>query len=434
MENLLQGDIRKTYFKYLIAAFGSAMISCIYGMVDAAVVGHDIGPLGSATLAVILPIWTIIYSLGLLIGIGGSVAYSYCKGQDKIHKANAYFTLSLALTSLVGILCWLGIVIFDDELLYLFGADDTILPLAKEYLLTIKFVIPAFPFTQMLAAFLRNDNAPGLAAKAVLIGGVFNIFGDLFFVFGLNMGIFGAGLATAMGACISVIVMLVHFFTKKNTIHLTKVYGPVHKSKILTTNGFSSFVSDVAMGIVAMLFNRQIMRFFGSEALAVYGVVVQITVLVQCSTYGVGQAAQPIITTNFGAEKYMRVRETNKHGIMTAGVFGLAWIVASMLFPNAFVHLYMRPTENVLAMAPAIIRIYGLSFLLLPINIYSTYYFQSVMKPITALIVSLARGVVLCSALVYVLPALLGSSAIWWVMPITELLVAIYALLSMKRK
>ena len=432
-QNLLQANIKNTYFKYLLAASGSAMITSIYSTVDAAVVGHYAGPLGSAALAVIMPIWNIIYSIGLLVGIGGSVAYSYYKGQNKAEKANAYFTLSLDLAILVSVLCWLGIIFFDDQLLRLFGADDTLLPLAKEYMLPIKFVIPVYPFTHMLSAFLRNDNEPELATKAVLIGGIFNVFGDLFFVFVLDMGMFGAGLATALGGLISVLVMLSHFFGKKNSIHLEKIYGTLHKSRIVTINGFSSFISDLAMGIVAMLFNRQVMLHFGADALAVYGVIVQVAGFVQCTSYGAGQAAQPLISTNFGAGRYDRVKETNKYGLRTAVVMGIVWTALFLLIPNAFTHLYMKPTESVLAIAPDIMRIYGISFLLLPLNIYATYYFPSVMRAKSAMIISLGRGLVLCGVLIFVLPAVFGKEAIWWVMPITEVIVVVYALLSMRR-
>ena len=104
-KDLTQGSIKKHYFKYFCAAFGSSMITCIYGLVDAAVVGQYQGPQVTAALSIVMPIWTILFSLGLLIGIGGSVNYSYYKAQDKTDKANAYFTLSLILTSVVALLC-----------------------------------------------------------------------------------------------------------------------------------------------------------------------------------------------------------------------------------------------------------------------------------------------------------------------------------------
>ena len=242
-------------------------------------------------------------------------ANTYYKAQGKNDKANAYFTLSLFLTSTIAVICWIGLTVFDDQLLRLFGADDILLPLAKAYLRPIQFVIPAYPFTQMLAAYLRNDNAPGFAAFATLCGGCFNIFGDLYFVFGLNMGIFGAGLATAIGVTLTIAVMVSHFFSRKNTLKPARVHGYIHKAKELVFNGCSVFVSEIAMGMIAMLFNRQIMNYFGSDALAVFGVIVQISGLVQCFTYAVGQAAQPIVSENYSVHNIERIRETRKYSL-----------------------------------------------------------------------------------------------------------------------
>ena len=353
-KNLTQGSIKKHYFKYLSAAFGSSMISCIYGLVDAAVVGQYQGPQGTAALSIVAPIWTILYSLGILTGSGGSVKYTYYKAQGKTDKANAYFTMSLLLTSTIAVLCWIGLTVFDDRLLRLFGADDILLPLAKTYLRPIQFVIPAYPFTQMLAAYLRNDNAPGLAAFATLCGGCFNIFGDLYFAFGLNMGMFGAGLATAIGVTLTIAVMASHFFSRKNALRLSRVHGYIHKAKELVFNGCSTFVSEIAMGIIAMLFNRQIMNYFGADALAVFGVIVQVSGLVQCFTYAAGQAAQPIVSENYSVHNWERIKETRKYSLWTVAVFGVLGTAAVLLFPNTFVRVFMSPTDSVLRIAPGI--------------------------------------------------------------------------------
>lgn len=431
--DLTQGSIRHHYCKYLGASLGSALLGCIYGMVDAAVVGQYQGPLGAATLSVVMPIWTILYSLGLLIGIGGSVNYAFFKAQGKEEKANAYFTLSAILTTVVSVFCWILLTVFDDPLLRFFGADEELLVLAKEYLKPIKFVVPTYPFSQLLSAFLRNDNAPGRATVATILGGIFNVFGDIYFVFGLDMGIFGAGLATALGCSISTLLMLSHFFTKHNTLKLSRVYGHIHKTRLLTFSGFSSFLSDIAMGVIATLFNRQIMAYMGSDALAVFGVIVQVSSIAQCSTYGIGQAVQPIVSANYGVGAVDRIAETKKYALWTVAVFGILWTGLSLGIPNGFVRLFMAPTESVLKMAPGILRVYGLAYLFLPLNIFATYYFQSVMAPHKALVVSLTRGLLLCGILVYALPAVFGSTAIWWVMPITELVTAVYVLAHLKK-
>lgn len=193
--NFLTDKIRPIYFKYLAAAFGSALITSIYGEVDAAMVGQYQGPTGTAALAVVAPVWNIIYSLGLLTGIGGSVLLSTLRGQapGNEKRSNEYFTAAVLATAVLSLLSWAALILFDRQLLTLFGAEETLLPLARAYLFSIKFVVPSFLFTQLMSAFLRNDGDPALATKAVLFGGVFNVFGDYFFVFTLDMGIMGAG-------------------------------------------------------------------------------------------------------------------------------------------------------------------------------------------------------------------------------------------------
>lgn len=433
--DLLRQDIKSLYFKYLSAAFGSAMISSIYAIVDMAMVGQYQGPDGTAALAVVAPIWNLIYSLGLLTGIGGSVLFSTLKGQQQKggNSENEYFTASLTGTAAFALISWLLILFLDAPLLRLFGADEALLPLAQEYLLPIKFVIPFFVFNQMLAAFLRNDRNPGLATAAVLSGGILNIIGDYLFVFPLGMGIMGAGLATALGAALTFIVLLSHFFTSRNSLRIVKVSAFPQKLNRILVMGFSTFFIDVAMGILTMFFNRQIMKYSGSAALSVYGIIVNVSTVVQCCAYSVGQAAQPILSINYGAGKRDRVRQTLKYALWTAGFFSLIWTLAVLVFPNGFTWIFMNPTAEVLKMAPPIIRSYGISFLLLPFNIFSTYYFQALMKPKVSFLVSVSRGLVISGILIYVLPVLAGVGSLWFAMPITELLVFAYVVYSMKR-
>ncbi len=432
--DLVKTDIKKLYARYLAAAFGSAMIGAVYSIVDMAVVGQYQGPQGTAALAVVAPIWNIIFSLGLMTGIGGSVLFGAARGRGEMHGADdEAFTASLLLALVLSLVCW-GVVAFADEpLLRLFGADDALLPLTRRYLLPVKFAVPLFLFTQFLSAFLRNDGSPALATGAVLTGGIFNIFGDCFFVFGCDLGIFGAGLATVLGALVSFPVLLVHFFRRKCTLRLAPVARSLRRTGAVLVNGFSSFVIDVAMGILTMIFNRQIMKYSNADALAVYGIIINIGTVVQCCAYSVGQATQPILSFNGGAGRWDRVRETLRCALVTTTVFGLVWTALMLAFPNGFVRLFMAPSEQVLAIAPRILRSYGISFLLLPLNVFSTYYFQALMKPGVSLAVSLARGVLVSGALLFALPACFGVDALWLAMPVTELVVAAAVIVLMAR-
>ena len=377
--DLLRGNIKTLYFKYLSAAFGSALISSIYGIVDMAMVGQYQGPDGTAALA------------------------------------------------------WIGLILFERLLLMFFGTDETLLALAQRYMIPVKAVFPLFLFNQMLAAFLRNDGAPALATLGVLSGGIFNVFGDWFFVFPCDMGVYGAGLATALGSAVSFLVMLTHFASRKNTLRLVKPKRLARKLWKIAVTGFSSFFIDMAMGILTELFNRQIMQYLGSDALAIYGPIINVSTFVQCCAYSVGQASQPIISTNFGAGKEARIRETLRYALWTVVCFGVFWTAPSVACPNLYIRIFMSPTETILAMAPAIIRAYAISFLLLPFNIFSTYYFQAILQPKAAFIVSVARGLVISGALILMLPLLAGADSLWFAMPITELVTAVYAAACIRR-
>ena len=433
--DFLTSKVRPMYFKYLSAAFGSALISSIYGIVDMAMVGQYQGPSGTAAMAVVSPIWNIIYSLGLLMGIGGSVLFSTLRGESEQNqsRSNEFFTAAVIGTAILAALTWIAVIFFDRELLLLFGAEETLLPLAQRYVLPVKFAVPSFLFTQLMSAFLRNDGNPGLATKAVIFGGVFNVFGDYSLVFVLDMGIMGAGLATVLGSLFSLVIMCSHFFTPKNTLRFVKPTALLNKLKRITVTGFSTFFIDVAMGILTVLFNRQILKYLGTDALSVYGIIINISTFVQCCAYSIGQASQPIISVNFGANRGDRIREVLKYAVGTAFAFGLIWTGVSLAVPNLFVCIFMTPTDSILEIAPAIIRSYGISFLLLPLNIFSTYYFQALMKPTTSFVVSVARGAVVSGILILVLPAVTVADSIWFAMPITELLVAVYTAARMAR-
>lgn len=334
---------------------------------------------------------------------------------------------------LLAALAWIGLLLFERPLLTFFGADETLLVLAQRYMTPVKAVFPLFLFNQMLAAFLRNDGAPTLATIAVLSGGIFNVFGDWFFVFPCDMGVYGAGLATAIGSAISFLVMLTHFLSKRNTLRLVCPRALLQKLGKITVTGFSSFFIDVAMGILTVLFNRQIMKYLGSNALAIYGPIINVSTFVQCCAYSVGQAAQPIISTNYGAGEASHIRETLRCALWTTAFFALFWTALSEACPNLYIRIFMSPTEEILAMAPAIIRTYAVSFLLLPFNIFSTYYFQAILRPRAAFVVSVASGLVISGVLILTLPLIAGADSIWLAMPVTELVTAFYAAAHIKK-
>ena len=182
-------SLGKIFLKYLFSGIGSAVMVSVYSIVDCIMVGQYEGPDGMAALAVITPVWTIIISLGLLFGIGGSVIFAKLRGEGDVRASNEIFTITLIGVGVVAAAAWAAIAFGDAALLKLAGASDAILPLAQDYLKWLKFVVPLFTLGQVFAAFLRNDGAPALAMIATVSGGLFNIVGDYLLVFTADMGI-----------------------------------------------------------------------------------------------------------------------------------------------------------------------------------------------------------------------------------------------------
>ncbi len=167
--DFLTGNIKTIYFKYLAMAFGGSLISSVYGIVDMAMVGNYQGPDGTSALAIAAPLWNIIFSLGMLMGIGGAVLLSTLRGAGPGNEdaSNQFFTAAVISGAFLSVVVWVGPMFFDTQLLTLFGATEELLPLVKQYILPIKFLVPVYLWTQLLSAFLRNDGDPGLATAAV---------------------------------------------------------------------------------------------------------------------------------------------------------------------------------------------------------------------------------------------------------------------------
>ena len=425
--SLTEGNLRKIYWKYLLAGVGSSIIVSVYSFVDVIMVGQYEGSSGTAALAVVMPVWTIIFSLGLLFGVGGGVLFSKARGEGDELKARRAFTASLITVSVVTAAAWLFIILCEEPLLRLFGADETLLPLGKGYMKWLRYAVPLFTFGQFFSTFIRNDNAPAKSMMAVVSGGVFNIIGDYVCVFALDMGIDGAGLATALGQLLAFCILCTHFFSRKNGLKLACPTGFFRIVRAVLAAGFSVFVVDLAMGVTTMLFNNAVMSKLGADALAVYGVIVNIGTFVQSMSYGTGQAAQPIISVNLGAGNAQRIVRVSRYGLLSALVIGLAATTVCEAFPSFITSLFMKTNPAIDEIAPYAIRIYAMSFILLPINVFTTYYFQAIMRPAVSLFVSLLRGIAFSALFIMVLPLIFGGQSLWFVMPLNELLTFIFS-------
>lgn len=424
--DLLSGNIKKIYLKYFLAAFGSTLIMSIYSLIDTIVIGQYEGPNGTAAIATFWPMWTILFAFGLLLGIGGSVHMAQQKGAGQKKEGDRYYSATWILAIIISAAIFLIYNLFSEPMLWFFGARGEVLELAKRYAFCVSLTSPSFLLGQFLIPFIRNDDHPTYTTVAVLSGGIFNVFGDFFFVFGLDMGIFGAGLATALGQLICLAILIAYLPSKKCRLRFDREifsHAFLKRCRQIITMGTSNFVIDIAMGVLAILFNNQALALYGAAGLAVYGVITSLSTMVQTFGYAVGESAQAIMSTNYGAGKWPRVRETFRISSVTAFMIGIICCLVGLAIPIPLTRLFMTVTPEVLAIAPSAIRLYSIAFVFLLFNVASTYYFQSIGKPGMSLLISLLRGIILSGICILALPALFGTSAIWLAIPVTEAVV-----------
>jgi len=429
----LGGKIRPMYFKLFITAIGSTIIMSIYSTVDMIAVGQYAGPAGSAALACINPMWSVIFALGLLFGIGGSVMMGNQRGAGNRAAGNEFFTVSVLAGAVISLLLLGALQLWSRPVLAFFGADEEVLPYAMSYFQWIAWAAPFFLLSAMLNDFIRNDGAPAVCTAAVVIGGVLNMLGDYLLVFVADMGLSGAGLATAVGQTVSFLISASYLLRRRCGLRFVRVQDLGKKLRQVVSVGFSPFIVDLTFGVVVIFFNRQIGRLAGNTELAVYGTVANLGITVQVLFYAVGNSLQPLVATNFGARQTDRVHQTLRISLGVVAVMGVLFFALAELLPLPILRLYMAVSDEVVRVGPRILCIYAVNFLFMGFNVMATYYLQSILRSRQALTISLLRGFFLSTALVFALPAIFGFDAIWWTMPLTEAVTMIVTVLFLRR-
>lgn len=427
--DLINGNIKKLFHQFLVPAIGGALVVTAYSFVDAIAIGQGVGAEGTAACAVFLSVFCIADFIGILCGIGGSVLLSNAKGSGQNEKANAYFSASVLLVLLFTVVLWVALFLFQEPLYRLFGADETLLPYVMEYSTAIVSAFPGFVLIAFLPGFLRNDGVPNLVMNASLIGAATNIIGDWLFVFPLQMGMFGAALATVLGCLIQVVILVGYLFTKRCSLKFVKPYSIATAFRKIIANGFGTGFSSLAIIVVTFVANNQIMKYADTAALAVYGMISTVSSLFIHIFSGVGQAAQPIASSGYGAGKPQRYWGVYQLGMKTVLYLGLVFTAICMLLPEQVTSLFIKATPEVMEIAPFILRIYAISFLPLGICTFLSIYLQSIMRSKSAAVIAVMRGLIVNCALLYLLPLVLGATGIWIAFAAAEILVAVFAFL-----
>lgn len=431
--NLLHDEPRKLFLKFLIPSISATLVTSIYVIADTIMIGKGIGASALAALNLILPMFTVLFGSGLLLGVGGGILMSVANGAGNKKLANIYFTNAVLSGAILAVLYMVLGRILIEPIGYMLGCTISNIELFTSYGIYLVSFAPIFVFSSLLQAFVRNDSAPKISMIAVIIGGVTNIILDYIFIFEMDMGMAGGAIATVIGSASTCLILMTHFLSKRNTMKLVKGCLSFDILKKIVNSGFPSFLVEMANGIVILLFNLQLLRYIGELGVTVYGIIANVAIVAMSLFNGVAQGAQPIMAANFGANQPTRVAVVRRIGAQAAFVIGVLLFVVGILFPEAMVNIFVEATPEIMALAMIAIRVYFIAFIMMSFNIFYSTYFQSILQPKLAMFICLLRGIIICGVLVYLLPAILGIMGIWLVIPITELMTLIITIMLVKR-
>lgn len=432
-DNFTRDSVSRLFFKYLFPSIMGMLVTSIYILADTIVIGKGIGIDALAALNIILPVFNVFFGIGLLYGVGGSVLMSVARGRGDVKAGWNYFTVALILNLVTSVICTALLLLYMEPLCRLLGASDITMPYVREYAPYVIWGLSAFSFSSFLQTFVRNDGAPRLAMAGVITGGVLNIILDIVFVFPLDMGMRGAAIASVIGAATTALIVSFHFFSKKNGLRLSLCGFSSKEIGSIFQTGFVSFIIEICSGVLMFLFNIQLLRYVGEVGVSVYSVICNVAIIFICLCNGITQAAQPIISTNYGAGLFDRIYKVRRLGVFTAGGICLLPTLAGLIAPNVFPYIFLNPDAKILALSSDAIRIYFLAFVFLGINLFIVGYFQSTLKPQISLMLCLLRGLLLSGLFVLTLPLFMGVNGIWMAVPLAELCTLLIAILFLNK-
>ena len=395
-------------------------LSC-YILADTFFIAKGLGADGLAALNLAIPIYSFVHGSGLMFGIGGSTKYSVFRGQKAYKNADQVFTNTVYLTAALAAVFVVAGLFLPGTITALLGANAEIFDMTRIYLKVVLLFAPAFMMNDVLICFVRNDGNPRLAMTAMLAGSMSNILLDYIFIFPFGMGIFGAVLATGFAPVISMGVLSFHRIKKQNCFHYTKAALSRSLSVQTLSLGFPSLITEVAGGIVIIIFNVLIMGIEGNIGVAAYGVIANLSLVITSICTGIAQGMQPITSRAYGHGDKKGMHQVLKYAVCTLLLLSCSIYLAVFLFAGPITAVFNSENDMLLQqIAEAGLKLYFISIPFAGFNIVLSMFFTSAEKAIPAQVVSLLRGFFLIIPAAFILAALAGTTGVWLAVPVTE--------------
>lgn len=424
-----------TFIRYASLSMLSMLGMSCYILADTLFIANGVGPLGLTALNLDLPIYNIIFGIGLMLGVGGATRFSILKSQGKDKEANQYFMQAFMIGIVVSIPFMIAGMFFPDTIVKLLGADSEVLKVASDYLRTFIIFTPFFILDHIIVTFVRNDHNPKLASIAMLAGTIFNIIFDYILVFPCHLGMIGAALATGISPIVTLAICSLHFIQKKNHFSFVKTKLSFRHIYHLSAIGIPSFVTELSGGVIIFVFNAVILRIGGNIAVASYGIVCNLALVVTSLYSGIAQGIQPLISQCYGHKQDDLIHTYGKYAIVLSFILSILIYGTVLLLPDQIIALFNNENNMMMAtIARKGLFIYFIGFFFVGINVIAVSYFASIEKVKPSFLISLLKGGIVVVPFVLILSFFLDLTGVWLSFPISEFIVLCVALILYKKK
>lgn len=420
--------IGKLLIKYSVPAIIGMLVTALYNVVDRMFIGHipNVGSLAITGVGVTMPISTIILAFSMLIGAGATAQISIKLGQGKKEDASSVIGNAITLGIIVSLIITVLGLIFRNYILHKFGASEGTLPYAKAYIdiILIGTVFNVIGF--IMSNTIRSDGSPRLSATIMVIGCLTNIVLDWLLIFGFNLGIQGAAIATTISQMLTAVIGLGYYISGKSNIGFKKESLKLNKKIVIAivSIGVAPFSMQIAASLIQVISNNALKTYGSDLAIGAMTTISSVSLMCLMPIFGLNQGAQPIIGYNYGAKKEKRYKEAYLLSLKIATVILTVAFIVVQLFPTVIIGFFNKDPE-LMSISIKGIRMYLLTLPIIGIAITGSNFMQSIGKAKESMVISLLRQVILLIPLMLILPRFWGVDGIWIAQPISDIIATI---------
>lgn len=409
--------------KFSIPAIVGMLVTSFYNIIDRMFIGHipDVGNLAITGIGVTMPISTIILGFGMLVGVGTAANISLKMGQGRKDEAEKILGNAFSLIIIISLIITIVGLYFGKDILYLFGASESTIGYAQDYMKII-YIGTVFNMLSFgLNHSIRASGSPNIAMASMLIGAVTNIILDPIFIFVLGMGVKGGAIATVIAQICSAIWGISFFIGGKANIRARFKNLKLQKKYILNifAIGVSPFSMQIAASVVQVISNNALKTYGGDLAIGAMTIINSVSMVIMMPIFGLNQGVQPIVGFNYGAKKYERVKEAIKYPQRIAFIIGLIGVLTIEIFPAILVKAF-NSDPQLMEMTKQGMRIFLCMLFIVGPQVIKTNYFSCIGKAKHSMFLSLLRQVLLLIPALIILPKQFGLVGVWVAGPVSD--------------